>query len=185
MGVSVVGGVEYATEWSGGSVINLGNLQGSFAEDINDAGQVVGATLAGAAIEWSGGSIIDLGNPAGSTDSTASGINNAGQIVGWSEYSSNGGTIFATIWSGGSAIALGTLPGANVNLAMGINEAGQVVGFSGPVDSVPEPSTWAMMLVGFAGLGLAGYRRAKAWRRNFRWGCLRGRLSARTSAPLT
>jgi hypothetical protein len=29
---------------------------------------------------------------------------------------------------------------------------------------VPEPSTWAMMLLGFAGLGFAGYRRAKAGR---------------------
>jgi unsaturated chondroitin disaccharide hydrolase len=27
--------------------------------------------------------------------------------------------------------------------------------------TVPEPSTWAMMLVGFAGLGFAGYRRAR------------------------
>jgi hypothetical protein len=26
---------------------------------------------------------------------------------------------------------------------------------------VPEPSTWAMMLMGFAGLGFAGYRRAR------------------------
>jgi len=26
--------------------------------------------------------------------------------------------------------------------------------------AVPEPSTWAMMLIGFAGLGYAGYRRA-------------------------
>ena len=26
---------------------------------------------------------------------------------------------------------------------------------------VPEPSTWAMMLLGFAGLGFAGYRRAR------------------------
>ncbi len=26
----------------------------------------------------------------------------------------------------------------------------------------PEPSTWAMMLLGFASLGFAGYRRAKA-----------------------
>jgi hypothetical protein len=27
--------------------------------------------------------------------------------------------------------------------------------------SVPEPSTWAMMLLGFAGLGFVGYRRTK------------------------
>jgi hypothetical protein len=27
---------------------------------------------------------------------------------------------------------------------------------------VPETSTWAMMLLGFAGLGFAGYRRAKS-----------------------
>jgi hypothetical protein len=27
--------------------------------------------------------------------------------------------------------------------------------------AVPEPSTWAMMLIGFAGLGLVGYRRAR------------------------
>jgi hypothetical protein len=29
------------------------------------------------------------------------------------------------------------------------------------VEAVPEASTWAMMLIGFAGLGLAGYRRTK------------------------
>jgi hypothetical protein len=28
--------------------------------------------------------------------------------------------------------------------------------------TVPEPATWAMMLLGFAGLGYAGYRRSKA-----------------------
>jgi hypothetical protein len=27
------------------------------------------------------------------------------------------------------------------------------------VSGVPEPSTWALMLIGFAGLGFAGYRR--------------------------
>jgi hypothetical protein len=26
---------------------------------------------------------------------------------------------------------------------------------------VPEPSTWAMMLLGFAGLGFVGYRRQR------------------------
>ncbi len=30
------------------------------------------------------------------------------------------------------------------------------------ISAVPEPSTWAMMLLGFAGAGFAGYRRAKA-----------------------
>jgi hypothetical protein len=27
--------------------------------------------------------------------------------------------------------------------------------------AAPEPSTWPMLLIGFAGLGFAGYRRAK------------------------
>jgi hypothetical protein len=34
------------------------------------------------------------------------------------------------------------------------------VGFDQATPGVPESSTWAMMLLGFAGLGLAGYRRA-------------------------
>jgi hypothetical protein len=29
-----------------------------------------------------------------------------------------------------------------------------------PPITAPEPSTWAMMLVGFAGIGFLGYRRA-------------------------
>jgi PEP-CTERM motif len=33
---------------------------------------------------------------------------------------------------------------------------------SGSVASIPEPSTWAMMLAGLAGLGFAGLRRARA-----------------------
>ena len=33
--------------------------------------------------------------------------------------------------------------------------------------TVPEPSTWAMMLLGFAGVGFAGYRRARRSRAAF------------------
>ena len=31
------------------------------------------------------------------------------------------------------------------------------------VTAVPEPSTWAMMLAGFAGLAYAGHRRTQRW----------------------
>ena len=31
----------------------------------------------------------------------------------------------------------------------------------GVTATVPEPSTWAMMLLGFAGLGFAGYRKSR------------------------
>jgi PEP-CTERM motif len=39
------------------------------------------------------------------------------------------------------------------------------IGYNGSATApmVPEPSTCAMMLLGFAGLGFAGYRKAKSW----------------------
>ena len=36
--------------------------------------------------------------------------------------------------------------------------------FTAATNAIPEPSSWAMMLIGFAGLGYAGYRRARAAR---------------------
>jgi PEP-CTERM motif len=77
-----------------------------------------------------------------------------GQVVG-------GGVGGATEWSHGSVIILGGLPGSDGSLAYGINDSGMVVGLSRfpvippPPIPVPEPSTWAMMLAGFAGLGFA------------------------------
>ena len=34
-------------------------------------------------------------------------------------------------------------------------------GIGNSPSAIPEPSTWAMMLLGFAGLGYAGYRKRK------------------------
>jgi hypothetical protein len=40
-----------------------------------------------------------------------------------------------------------------------MNANGATIGTEGTM--VPEPSTWAMMLAGFAGLGFLGYRKVR------------------------
>jgi uncharacterized membrane protein len=156
-----------ATEWSGGRVINLGGLPGSTDSEafgVNDAGQAVGDSVVGGvaiATEWTGGGVINLGLLPGSTGSEALSVNDAGQVAGWSFVGEVEET--ATEWSDSSVINLGALPLPGFrtgSLAFGISNTGQVVGRSFLI--APEPSTWAMMLAAFAGLGLAGYRRAKA-----------------------
>jgi hypothetical protein len=47
--------------------------------------------------------------------------------------------------------------------ALGPKGTGEIAG-TGSIVSTPEPSTWAMMLIGFAGLAYAGYRKAKSAR---------------------
>jgi hypothetical protein len=64
-----------------------------------------------------------------------------------------------------SVINLGSGFGANIDLQIVVYGSGD---FSGAGDfvlggAVPEPSTWAMMLVGFAGIGFMGWRRKAAW----------------------
>jgi uncharacterized membrane protein len=151
VGFSVVDGVGYATEWSGGNVIALGGPD-TAATGINDSGQVVVNGPSGA-IVWSDGSIINVG------PMQALGINNSGQVVG------NGAFLEAVEWTtGGGIIPLGDLPGSILRSeASAINDLGVAVGTTAfPPMSAPEPSTRAMMLIGFAGLAFAGYRRAKA-----------------------
>ena len=71
----------------------------------------------GAAAEW-----INLGGLPGSTDSIAEAINDAGQVVGYSDVGGLfGGVGYATEWSRGRMINLGE--GFN---ATAINDAGQV-----------------------------------------------------------
>ena len=81
----------------------------------------------------------------------------------------------ATLWTGKNIIDLDTwLIGWTNTFAEAINDRGQIAGYgmdpSGQYDAflltsypinVPEPSKWAMMLLGFAGLGFAAYRRAR------------------------
>jgi probable HAF family extracellular repeat protein len=64
----------------------------------------------------------------GGTQSQALGVNDGGDIVGWSTNSSN--NRHAVLWHNGQIIDLGTLPGGVTSEAHAINAAGQIVGYS-------------------------------------------------------
>lgn len=107
-----------------------GDVSGAFA--INNLGQLVGSsqTIPGGstvanAFLYSSGTLADLGTLAGgSGTSTAQGINDSGQIVG---YSDNGPHAF--FYSNGTMNDLGTLGGA-ASYGLGIDSAGRSVGYS-------------------------------------------------------
>ena len=95
---------------------------------------IIAITLAGLLIgvgtgqaNASGYTFTDLG-ALGGNYSEATGINNSGQVVGWSEMST--GYMHATIWNGTTPTDLGALEGGRHSRAMGINNSGQVVGWS-------------------------------------------------------
>jgi probable HAF family extracellular repeat protein len=98
----------------------------STATDINDLGQVVGGSSSGGSVShatlWDNGSVIDLGT-LGGDKSHATGINNKGQIVGWSTTADNTGP-HAFLWEDGVMVELGSL-GGGLSGALDINEQGR------------------------------------------------------------
>ena len=108
---------------------------------------------------------------------------NPNNNLGWNDFASNPGTPSASLtYINPNYLSLGTDIGPNSS-SSGltyfdppslqiftldlVNPDGQLFtySFNGATGTltpgVPEPSTWAMMLIGFAGLGYAGCRRAK------------------------
>jgi hypothetical protein len=79
---------------------------------------------------------------------------NGERTGGFFDIVANGIDILSEDVGNNSVINLGVL-GPNIDLTI---EGDGVFALGG---AVPEPSTWAMMLSGFASLGYAGYRRAK------------------------
>ena len=109
------------------------------------------------------------------TSTMAFGLNNENQVVG--SYMDGGlthGFVYnwvteqlTTVDDPNATLAGDTTFNVQGTFVNGINDKGQLVGFYGDAvngflaNPVPEPSTWAMMALGFAGLGFAGYRKAK------------------------
>jgi probable HAF family extracellular repeat protein len=129
----------HALLWQDGTATDLGNLGGTmnnFGVDINNQGQVVGASdLAGDttnhAFLWQNGMITDLGTLPGDVASSGDGINSKGQVVGGSFDSSGNGRAF--LWQNGVMTDLNTLIPAGSPLflieATGtINSRGQIAG---------------------------------------------------------
>jgi hypothetical protein len=150
----------------------------SQATDVNDEGTVVGFYQEGpntsplfTAFIDKGGAITSFQFP-GSTSTQALGVNDRGEIVG--DYIGADGEMFGFLDNGGKFSTINP-PGATSSTANGINDLGHIVGFYTAADgntigfvtgrtigaTIPEPSTWAMMLLGFAGLGFLGYRQTR------------------------
>ncbi len=135
----------HAVLWQAGQITDLGTLGGhsGSAYGIDDAGQVVGSTLATDgfmhAFLWQAGTMTDLGGLPGYQFSAAWDINAAGQVVG-SSIGADGIT-HAVLWEAGVVRDLGNL-GGRATIAYGINDAGQVVGISIPADGPIDGFLW-------------------------------------------
>ena len=113
-----------------------------------------------------GGTITTI-DQFGSTFTQALGVNDLGEIVGF--YVGADGNQHGYIDDGGVFTSFDP-PGSASTTINGLNDNGDIVvstrtrlrtrssGFVGA--PAPEPSTWAMMLAGFVGLGFLGYRKA-------------------------
>jgi probable HAF family extracellular repeat protein len=143
---------------------DLGALGGGYSEanGINESGQIVGwswtvENLSHAFITGPDGmGMRDLGTLGGDS-SYAYGINDAGQVVGQS-YTAQGNDFqaFITGPNGEGMTNLNSLldlpEGIILTRAIDINNRGYVLAYA--VTSIPEPETYALMLIG---LGLIGF----------------------------
>ena len=168
-----------------GSTVSVAVAENNVGQSIGYSDTAKGAQDA---ILWGskGGIAAVLQDPGGQGFEQALAINNSGKSVGYADIA--GGGTEAVLWQpSGKATNLGGLLGPDwTNTeAVGINNVGDIVGYGhfnngtlsgtfgflltppagtavsaipGSMAAAPELSTWAMLVVGFAGLGFVGYR---------------------------
>jgi hypothetical protein len=126
----------------------FGNLDGSGSGIGDNFVPVSGPALFGSG----------LFTAADSTTGFVAGINGgAGVVITPSSYSAGSPISGTATWDNRTLASLGVNPGAYV-WTWGSANADS---FTLNVSSIPELSTWAMIMLGFAGLGFAGYRASR------------------------
>ncbi len=142
-------GLRRAYLWTDGDMTELGVLEPwsqSEAWDLNNHGQAVGiATHTGyiaSGFLWEDGQMSDIGHLTGDHgDTHAFGINDAGQIVGYSGVDAEVPTWHAFLWDNGVMTDLGTLGGRR-SIAWDINESTEIVGSSYLATPAEEAFLW-------------------------------------------
>jgi probable HAF family extracellular repeat protein len=112
---------------------------------INNSGQIVGSSVTASGPQHATFWKTDLATPLdletlGGATSSATGINDAGVIVGYATTSGDA-AMHATLWQATTATDLGTLGGTD-SLANGINNAGEVVGWADTASSGQRATLW-------------------------------------------
>jgi probable HAF family extracellular repeat protein len=124
--------------WKDGKVSRLplpsGDSDGNAAA-INHFGGAVGSTgdceanPSAHAVLWRDRKMTDLGNLGGRMNNIPLGINDRGQVTGFSDLPGDQ-TSHAFLWQDGEMRDLGTLPGDDSSYGSSINNLGQIVGYS-------------------------------------------------------
>lgn len=143
--VTDVGVLSGDNESSGFWINNLGDVVGCSDTETAEGYPCTGLTAGQRAFYWSkSGGMKDLGTLSGGTVSGASGVNDSGTVVGYSNIKGQPATNFVAFqWTAsGGMVNLGTLSGGSSSAAFEVNSAGEVAGDSFISNGTVDATSW-------------------------------------------